>query len=358
MYSDVVQTYCFGFNKSKISVSDETILQKMVQGFIWKHPVIDFFDPISFHIIENGGRVKILDNQIIGGVDKTGGRMNSYEENKLFDVGDKIIHFAGVGSGRNFYNMIKNRKQINVPKPYVDFGLKRYNIYSQIFFGKTILDREHSYIENIQPLINDVPNILYINLKERIDRKEQMEESLKNFKFTRINAIRHIKGLSGCVQSHIYCIEYAKANNFPYVIIFEDDLEWTVPIEYVKKIFNILPHIDFDVAVLCPVFSKGNPVCVNDYFVRGCESQTTLCYVCKNHYYDTLLENFKQGYKLLEETNIDDLYALDQYWKVLQRKDNWIFAYPNLGKQRPGYSNIQNKNVNYDLAYGRNFQLS
>jgi len=70
-----------------------------------------------------------------------GTRNNKNRElNAIFDVGDKIIHFAGVGSGLNFTNMATNNKKISVPSSYVKFGMERYNLYSQIFFNKRIID--------------------------------------------------------------------------------------------------------------------------------------------------------------------------------------------------------------------------
>ena len=53
---------------------------------------------------------------------------------------------------------------------------------------------------------------------------------------------------------------------------------------------------------------------------------------------------------MYEKTNIwKTEYCTDQSWKELQKKDKWYAITPSPGKQLPGYSNIENKVVNYTL---------
>jgi hypothetical protein len=69
----------------------------------------------------------------------------------------------------------------------------------------------------------------------------------------------------------------------------------------------------------------------------------------KNHYYDTLIDNIRQGIKLLlqyPEKHID--YAIDKYWLSLQKKDKWYMIYPLTVTQRSGYSDIEKKEVDYE----------
>jgi len=138
-YADAIQTYCFGVNTAKITVKDPDILAKYIQGHGWRHPTLDYFDPVTFHILDNGGTIKYLPVEVIGGVDQEGNRKNGYLINEEFDYGDKIIHFAGVGSGRNFHTMRLNNQTPHVPEFYVQFGIERYDMYLRIFSGKSIL---------------------------------------------------------------------------------------------------------------------------------------------------------------------------------------------------------------------------
>ena len=61
-----------------------------------------------------------------------------------------------------------------------------------------------------------------------------------------------------------------------------------------------------------------------------------------------LLDNFIEGSKLLDKYGKGKNYEIDMYWKKLQKVDNWFIFLPNLGKQLVGYSDIENKMVNYD----------
>ena len=119
------------------------ILQNWVSGFTVQYPhrVIDFFDPVSFHILYNGGKPLFMDANAFGGTTIEGKRNNKHEElNSVFDVGDKIIHFSSVGLGLNFYKMLKSGKQIPMPQSYVGFAMNRFDIYSQLYFNNRILN--------------------------------------------------------------------------------------------------------------------------------------------------------------------------------------------------------------------------
>lgn len=137
---DVTQTLCFGFNREMITGWNMPTLTKMVQGVYcpFGHNVIDFFDPISFDIIENGGSVFILNGDDYGGFDSLGGRINKYTElNSLIDFGDKLAHFSAVGSGMYYYNNAENINK-SVPRSYIDYALEKYAIFCKIFYGEDI----------------------------------------------------------------------------------------------------------------------------------------------------------------------------------------------------------------------------
>jgi GR25 family glycosyltransferase involved in LPS biosynthesis len=152
-------------------------------------------------------------------------------------------------------------------------------------------------------------------------------------------------------MSHLRCLELAKERNLPSVLIVEDDLVWTKRSHEIRAALESLEHIEYNVAVLAPSFTKGSEVIrVNDMFVTGTTCQTTPAYICKREYYDTLIENFKEAIELFKLGKGYDEYAIDQHWKGLQKK-GWVFAYPILGKQRAGYSDITKTEQNYDSEY-------
>jgi hypothetical protein len=200
------------------------------------------------------------------------------------------------------------------------------------------------------------PSGFYINLDSRPDRRRSTEAGLVGVpaSMERFSAIRHSNGAVGCTRSHIACLQLARQRNYPCVLIVEDDMT-VVDVRALASSLDAIPQCD--VAVLGGVYSAAGKR-VTDAFITGITSQTTVAYICYRHYYDTLIANFEESCKLLEQTNVGDSYALDQYWKRLQSKDAWVFAYPILIKQRPDYSDIERKQVNYDAAYNRMVQLN
>ena len=76
-----------------------------------------------------------------------------------------------------------------------------------------------------------IEKVIYINLKDRTDRKKTCEETLNKLfskdKIIRLDAIKHEKGYIGCALSHLKCLELAIENNWKNVLIVEDDILWT-----------------------------------------------------------------------------------------------------------------------------------
>ena len=141
---DVVSTYCFGFNPEKLSPQlfrqtreIQNTVVRMILGVFNPHrfPILDFFDPMSFDIMRNGGKFKYIDWNVIGGLSRDGKRENNYEiPNERFDYGEKIIHFASVGSGINYYKQMtdKSKNQNMISQTYKDYAVSSYIMYHNI----------------------------------------------------------------------------------------------------------------------------------------------------------------------------------------------------------------------------------
>jgi len=200
--------------------------------------------------------------------------------------------------------------------------------------------------------ISEIKHVFYINLESRPDRKIHVEKQLELVGIknpTRFNAIKMRNGAIGCSLSHLKCIETAKENNWPYVLICEDDIEFLNPELFIKQMNGFLTsiHQDWDVVLLAgnnkSTYQEINPYCVK---INSC--QTTTGYIIKNHYYDILSENIKSGIKKLIGSKFNrELYAIDKYWFELQKKDIWYLIIPLTVVQREDYSNIEKKNINY-----------
>ena len=124
----------------------------------------------------------------------------------------------------------------------------------------------------------------------------------------------------------------------------EDDIMLTKNIS--EYIFENLVKNNFDVIVL-----GGTEVSYNPFNYKLLECQTTGSYLVKKLYFKKLKDNFEEGLEKLLNTNIKREFAIDHYWTKLQRVDNWKIIYPPLFMQKEGYSNIENKIVNYHKFY-------
>jgi glycosyl transferase family 25 len=200
--------------------------------------------------------------------------------------------------------------------------------------------------------ITDIKNIFYINLDTRPDRKVFFENQMKmlGLKANRFNAIKNANGALGCSLSHLRLLQIAKHHNLDHILIMEDDIMFLNPRIFVENLNNFLSkHDNFDVLLIAGnnmgEYTRIDPCCVK---ISHC--QTTTGYLVKNHYYDKLIDNFKTGIQNLINTNLKINYAIDQYWCNLQVIDNWYLLTPLTVSQKPDYSDIEKKQINYNLV--------
>ena len=85
----------------------------------------------------------------------------------------------------------------------------------------------------------------------------------------------------------------------------------------------------------------------NIYFKKVICIQTTSGYLITKKFASVLKNKLQECVGPLERTHNKDLYALDIYWKQLQPISNWFITNPILGIQEPGFSDIENKIVDY-----------
>jgi len=201
--------------------------------------------------------------------------------------------------------------------------------------------------------ISDIKNIFYINLDTRPDRKQHIEGQLKilGLNATRFNAIKHSSGAIGCSLSHISLLKYAKENNLDHILIMEDDIMFLRPQQFIQNLNNLLSkYTDFDVLLIAGN-NRGTYKRLDEFCVKISSCQTTTGYLVKSNYYDILIDNFETGLKkLTENIRLPQNYAIDQYWELLQRKDNWYLLTPLTIIQKPNYSNIEKRPTDYSSA--------
>ena len=199
--------------------------------------------------------------------------------------------------------------------------------------------------------INDIlKNNYYINLDHRKDRKEETLKELKKIGIhnpNRFNAIKNEKGAIGCSMSHLKVIELAKKNNWDYVVVFEDDVKFVKPEETLKKLNKIVnSNINWNVILLGGNNFKPYEI-INEDCIKVNNCQCCSSYIVQKSYYEVLINHWTKGLDKLIRTYDYPKYACDQYWKLLQKKDNFLLITPVEVVQREDYSDIEKTNVNY-----------
>lgn len=210
-------------------------------------------------------------------------------------------------------------------------------------------------------IFQDIPT-LYINLDKRIDRKIHVENELKELGMKhveRFKAISLSNGALGCSMSHLKCIELAKKNEWQYVFVCEDDIQFLDRNMFLQNFTKFVEsNVKWDMILVA-----GNNMIpyipINDICIKVMNCQTTTGYVVKKEYYDTLINNYKSGIEKLIREPENNMYKIDKYWFSLQRIHNWYLIIPLSVIQKEDYSDIECKNVNfknYMLNYNKAYK--
>ena len=198
--------------------------------------------------------------------------------------------------------------------------------------------------------VSDIKHCLYINLESRVDRKEHIESQLKSIGIVaprRFNAIKLKNGRVGCSMSHLKCLEIAKKNNWPYVMICEDDLlvlDSAKFVQHINTFFGLHGNTNDSWNVLLIAGNNVPPYMkVDDTCIRVTH------YIVKNSYYNILIGNIRAGIeRLIKEPEKHALFAIDKFWIQLQRMHTWYMLAPVVAVQREDYSDIEHRKTNYE----------
>jgi glycosyl transferase family 25 len=200
-----------------------------------------------------------------------------------------------------------------------------------------------------------IEKVVYINLEHRKDRKEETEaELLKYFpaeKIVRFNGIYDKNvGSFGCSKSHNGAMELAIENKWKNVLIVEDDASWDPRFDTQYPILEELVKNPYDVICLGVLGHSDTKT----HKLR--DGQTRTAYLVGQHYYQTFLDHQKEGLEkfMNNPLTLENRYKYcgDQYWKILQKRDNWFRV--RLMYQRKSYSDIQKYTTNYEKMFLNN----
>lgn len=215
------------------------------------------------------------------------------------------------------------------------------------------------YENNIELDLSLVEKVVYINLKTRSDREDNIKELLQKFnianeKVIRFEAIDEKPGYIGCAKSHEAVLKMARDHEWDNVLILEDDIVFNDDIESValaNRFLSMLKTTAWDVAMLSANYYHVMPFINDNHFLRLNMAHCACAYLVNKNYYQTLLDNVSEAVRKLEAGGEQVNCAIDSHWLQLMGKDKWFGMYPNFGYQKAGYSDIQGYNTNHELLF-------
>jgi GR25 family glycosyltransferase involved in LPS biosynthesis len=188
------------------------------------------------------------------------------------------------------------------------------------------------------------PLIYYINLDSRKDRRKLAENEFNKLGISpkRFSAIKNDVPWMGCLQSHLTILKEAQKSK-KSVIVFEDDVEFIGNYkEVIEKSLNELSKFNWD------LFYLGGNVLKDIYQetehlgrLQHCQSTHAIAYSYKALEY---LIPFLEA-----NTYILDVLLADYVIPYT----NCYITIPMTAIQRTSFSNIENKEMTYDIPIAR-----
>lgn len=206
-----------------------------------------------------------------------------------------------------------------------------------------------------------IPKVYYINLDHRTDRKEQFLGEMEKLgippsQIERIPGLYNKEfGILGCGKSHKKALETFYASGESVCMIFEDDFQLTLNIEYAHFLlrYPFESGIEFDLIMLAGNIMKDQPT-DHTFLRKVLDGQTASGFLITREFAPRLIQALSESTKLLEDWWLQyhekkHEYCNDIYWKKLQPESKWFILHPKLGIQRESYSDNELKVTKYGV---------
>ncbi len=184
------------------------------------------------------------------------------------------------------------------------------------------------------------PPTLVINLADRPEKWKQTCESFAQFpvKLERLDAVKASPGWKGCTASHFKAIKLAKERNYDWVLILEDDAQLSK--DGYAQFMEVLPTLyrrreEWDIFLGgATMVENVKQTCSVPRLYQAGAYTTHFCLIHRG-VYDKILNTYDDG-------------PIDVYYKKKMRL--WM-TNPHIATQRPGPSDIENGNTNYNKLF-------
>ena len=184
------------------------------------------------------------------------------------------------------------------------------------------------------------PPTLVINLADRPEKWKQTQDSFAQFpvKLERLDAVKASPGWKGCTASHFKAIKLAKERNYDWVLILEDDAQLSK--DGYTQFLKVLPTL-YQRRSEWDIFLGGATMvenvcqkCTTPPLYQAGAYTTHFCLIHRAAY-DKILNKYDDG-------------PIDVYYKAKMRL--WM-TNPHIATQRPGPSDIENGEINYNKLF-------
>jgi GR25 family glycosyltransferase involved in LPS biosynthesis len=212
--------------------------------------------------------------------------------------------------------------------------------------------------------LKDQVSVKIINLAHRLDRKEECRKEMAALGWDESHysffTARHMPEAParGCAFSHGKAIaDFLFAEDKPFLLVLEDDV--TIRGDFLASIAAATSQPGFwDVFLLA--HNAAIPIArspVKDAY-RVVNAQTASAYLVGRLYASRLMEIFFRSAEMQDRVkNIpspareiaSSLFRCDMLWKQLQENDRFCAQIPAVAAQRPSYSDIEKKMVDYGV---------
>jgi GR25 family glycosyltransferase involved in LPS biosynthesis len=182
-----------------------------------------------------------------------------------------------------------------------------------------------------------------INLKERTDRKSYILEEIKKLPLLSYEIIDAIRDeTKTCFASHLKCIQLAKDNNLPYILILEDDAMFTNEcVSVFNKALTEIQNKQWDMFFLGANLQKP-ATRVSDTLLKLSGAWAAHAYMVHERFYDTIL-------------NLPHICEMDVHYHNLMPNHNIYICDPMIAYQLPSHSDLQDGFRDYNESITENY---
>ena len=181
-----------------------------------------------------------------------------------------------------------------------------------------------------------------INLKHRTDRYEHMVNEMKKLPISYEFVEGIIDDTKTCFQSQKKCIQLAKENNLPYVLVLEDDAVFTDNvIEILQNTFLEIQTLQWDMFFLgANLQTPASRISSSILKLNG--AYAAHAYMVHERFYDTIL-------------NLPHVCEMDVHYHDLMSTHNVYMCDPMIAYQLPSYSDLQDGYRDYNQSILDNY---